>query len=194
MATLMQKNTHYIDNKKFLASLIEYRSSCAEAQKKGEEDPIIPNYIGECFIKIANHLCFKTNFINYSFRDDMVSDGIEDCLVAVKKFDPTKSENPFAYFTQIVYFAFIRRIQKEKKQQSIKYKMLENVDLDEIITQEQDSGDYNDQFLDYVRKQIDYFEMSNKKHELTSAKKSAKLADEITNSLNFDELYNDTKD
>jgi DNA-directed RNA polymerase specialized sigma subunit len=194
MATLMQKNTHYIDNKKFLASLIEYRSSCAEAQKKGEEDPIIPNYIGECFIKIANHLCFKTNFINYSFRDDMVSDGIENCLVAVKKFDPTKSENPFAYFTQIVYFAFIRRIQKEKKQQSIKYKMLENVDLDEIITQEQDSGDYNDQFLDYVRKQIDYFEMSNKKHELTSAKKSAKLADEITNSLNFDELYNDTKD
>ncbi len=194
MATLMQKNTHYIDNKKFLASLIEYRSSCAEAQKRGEEDPIIPNYIGECFIKIANHLCFKTNFINYSFRDDMVSDGIENCLVAVKKFDPTKSENPFAYFTQIVYFAFIRRIQKEKKQQSIKYKMLENVDLDEIITQEQDSGDYNDQFLDYVRKQIDYFEMSNKKHELTPAKKSAKLAEEITNSLNFDELYNDTKD
>jgi hypothetical protein len=122
----------------------------------------------------------------------MISDGIENCLIAVKKFNPLKSENPFAYFTQIVYFAFIRRIQKEKKQQDIKYKMLSDIDLEEIITQEQDSGDYNGQFLDYVRKQLDIFELDNKKdQQLTPAKKSAKLAEEITNSLNFDELYND---
>jgi hypothetical protein len=156
MATLMQKNTHYVDNKKFLAALIEYKKQCKMAEDSGEEDPIVTNYIGECFLKISTNLRYKTNFINYPFGDDMVSDGIENCLVAVKKFNPEKSENPFAYFTQIIYFAFIRRIQKEKKQLALKYKMLENTDFEQIITQEHDSGNFNEQFLDYVRRQLEY--------------------------------------
>lgn len=154
----MQKNTHYVDNKKFLQALIEYKNACNKAKEKSLEEPIVPNYIGECFLKISTNLRYKTNFINYPFSDDMVSDGIENCLVAVKKFDPLKSENPFAYFTQIVYFAFIRRIQKEKKHLALKYKLLENTDIEKIITQEHDSGDYNEQFIDYIKKQLDYMD------------------------------------
>jgi len=134
----MQVSSHYVDNKKFLQALIDYRQSVVEAAEKGEDPPIVSKYIGECFIKIATHLSYKSNFINYTFKDDMISDGIENCLTAVAKFDPAKSSNPFAYYTQVIYFAFIRRIQKEKKQQATKYKLIENMDIDALISQEQD--------------------------------------------------------
>jgi hypothetical protein len=84
MVTLMQKNTHYVDNKKFLGALIAYKDACNKAKAELKEDPVVPNYIGECFLKISTNLRYKTNFINYPFSDDMVSDGIENCLVAVK--------------------------------------------------------------------------------------------------------------
>ena len=124
------QTSHYVDNKKFLAALIEYKAGIDAAKEKNEELPQVPRYIGECFIKIATHLSYKSNFINYTFKDDMISDGIENCLTAAAKFDPAKSSNPFAYYTQIIYFAFIRRIQKEKKHQATKYKIIENLDLD----------------------------------------------------------------
>ena len=82
--------------------------------------PPVTNYIGECFLKIATHLSYRPNFINYTYRDEMISDGIENCLQYVKNFNPEKSSNPFAYFTQIIYYAFLRRIQKEKKQTHVK--------------------------------------------------------------------------
>ena len=107
--------SHYVDNKKFLAELIEFKKQVDHAKQCGHEIPMVSNYIGECFLKIATHLSYKANFINYTYRDDMISDGIENCLVAVTKFDPEKSSNPFAYYTQIIYYAFVRRIQKEKK-------------------------------------------------------------------------------
>jgi DNA-directed RNA polymerase specialized sigma subunit len=151
-----------VDNKKFLEALIQYKKSVEDAKSKGQEKPIVTNYIGECFLKIATHLSYKSNFINYSFKDDMISDGIENCLTAADKFDPEKSNNPFAYYTQIVYFAFVRRIQKEKKQQQTKYKLIENMDLDSIITQEQDSGEFTNQFIDYLKRQVDTIEMEKK--------------------------------
>lgn len=156
------KAAHYVDNKKFLEALIQYKKSVEDAKSKGQEKPIVTNYIGECFLKIATHLSYKSNFINYSFKDDMISDGIENCLTAADKFDPEKSNNPFAYYTQIVYFAFVRRIQKEKKQQQTKYKLIENMDLDSIITQEQDSGEFTNQFIDYLKRQVDTIEMEKK--------------------------------
>jgi len=149
------QGAHYVDNKKFYDALVEYKTMVDTALAEGKEQPIVPNYIGECFIKIATHLSYKGNFINYTFKDDMISDGIDNCLTAVAKFDPTKSSNPFAYYTQIIYYAFIRRIQKEKKQQIIKYKLIENMDLDELVTQEQDAGDFNNQYLEYMKRNID---------------------------------------
>jgi predicted RNase H-like HicB family nuclease len=122
---MTKKTNHYINNADFLKALIEYKENCDAAVSVGKEEPRIPNYIGECFLKIANHLSRKPNFVSYSFRDEMISDGIENCLMYFRNFDPTKSKNPFAYFTQIIYYAFLRRIMKERKQLYVKYKATE---------------------------------------------------------------------
>ena len=153
---------HYVDNKKFLEALNEYRAQVLEAKEKGLEKPIVSRYLGECFIKISTHLSYKANFINYTFKDDMISDGIENCLTAVEKFDPARSSNPFAYYTQIIYFAFIRRIQKEKKQTATKYKMLENIDIDQIVTQSEDNHEMVNHLLEMVRRQSDSIDPDRK--------------------------------
>ena len=118
----MAKTKHYVNNADFLEALINYRTEIELAEKNGEEKPPLPDYIGECFLLIAQRLSYRPNFINYVFKDDMISDGIENCLQYVHNFNPDKSQNPFAYFTQIIYYAFIRRIQKEKKHLYVKYK------------------------------------------------------------------------
>ena len=176
---------HYVDNKKFLQALIDYKNEVELAKKEEREKPQVTNYIGECFLKIATHLSYKTNFINYTFKDDMISDGIENCLTAADKFDPEKSSNPFAYYTQIVFFAFVRRIQKEKKQQQTKYKLIENMDIDSIITQEQDSGEFTNQFIDYLKRQVDIMEMDKKIVSLPFNSVKPKIED--TNTLEFDD-------
>ncbi len=122
-------NNHYVDNAEFLKAMIEFRNQVIDAESNEVARPRMPDYIGECFVKIATHLSYKPNFINYTFREDMISDGVENCLQYVDNFDPAKSENPFAYFTQIIYYAFLRRIQKEKKQLYIKYKAMERAGI-----------------------------------------------------------------
>jgi hypothetical protein len=172
--------SHYVDNKKFLAALIEYKNSIDEAKAKGLEQPIVPRYIGECFIKIATHLSYKSNFINYTFRDDMVSDGIENCLTAAAKFDATRGSNPFAYYTQIVFFAFIRRIQKEKKQQATKYKIIENLDFDSLM-QGSDDSESSRQLIDYLKTQLDQIDPEKRETPAQTKKRKKKLA-ELDNS------------
>ena len=111
-----RKKQHYVDNEKFLVVMADYREEHLRAKDNDTELPIIPDYAGECFLKIAERLSHRPNFINYAFREEMVSDGIENCVMYASNFNPEKSTNPFAYFTQIIYYAFIRRIQKEKKE------------------------------------------------------------------------------
>ena len=153
MTKTRKKSEHYVDNKVFLQAMIEYKDKCEKAEKRKRKKPPVTNYIGECFLKIANHLSYRPNFINYTFRDDMISDGIENCLQYLKNFNPDKSNNPFAYFTQIIYYAFIRRIQKEKKQSNIKYKMIEQANIDEFAVLPGDTNnDYKNQFLEFLRK------------------------------------------
>lgn len=146
---------HYVDNKKFYSALVEYRKQIDHAKANGLEKPKVSEYIGECFLKIATHLSYRANFINYSFRDDMISDGIENCLTAVDKFDPERSTNPFAYYTQIIFFAFVRRIQKEKKQQATKYKLIENIDFEQLLDQSKENEEYTNHIIELMRKQID---------------------------------------
>lgn len=119
------KQVHYVNNEDFCKSLVEYKEACKKATRLNKPQSNIPNYIGECFMKIAQGLSHKPNFINYTYRDEMISDGIENCLQYFNNFDVNKSKNPFAYFTQIIYFAFLRRIQKEKKELYVKYKSIE---------------------------------------------------------------------
>ena len=143
-----KKSEHYVNNKELLAALIDYRAQVAVAKTKDLPKPRISNYLGECFLKIATHLSYKPNFVNYMFRDDMISDGIENCVQYIHNFDPAKSKNPFAYFTQIIHYAFLRRIQKEKKQLEIKTKIIEKTGYDEVMVVDDgaltaSSSDYN---------------------------------------------------
>ena len=178
----MKKNPlHYVDNQQFLESMIEYQKEIKNAKETDTSLPPIPEYLGECFMKIANRLSFRPNFINYAFRDDMISDGIENCIQYMNNFNPEKSSNPFAYFTQIIYYAFVRRIQKEKKQLYIKYKtmdtqasMSENIEISkhdqdqnysyETMTQDQKVNMYNF---------ISNFEESKKKKKAIAKKKTS---------------------
>ena len=150
----MTKKTkqHYVNNKEFLAAMIEWNERCVIAKDKGESNPPITNYIGECFLKIANHLSYRPNFINYTYREEMISDGIENCLQYVHNFNPEKSNNPFAYFTQIIYYAFLRRIQKEKKQSHVKNKIIENMNVDMFLTQEANGEVSNNPYTEYLQK------------------------------------------
>ena len=128
-----KKSEHYVNNKQLLEALIVYREKVAYAKENDLVKPRITNYLGECFLKIATHLSYKPNFVNYMFRDDMISDGIENCVQYIHNFDPEKSRNPFAYFTQIIHYAFLRRIQKEKKQLDIRTKIIERTGFDEVM-------------------------------------------------------------
>ena len=143
MAKTKKKSEHYVNNKEFFAAMVEYKKSVNKAQKEKKNKPRVPDYIGGCFLKIANHLSYRPNFINYTFRDDMISDGIENCLQYIHNFNPEKSTNPFAYFTQIIYYAFLRRIQKEKKQTHIKNKMIEKQQYETYTTNEGDDTVYD---------------------------------------------------
>ena len=144
---------HYVDNKKFLVAMIEHREKVQKAEDKKRKAPMVTNYIGECFLKIANHLSYRPNFINYTYRDDMISDGIENCLQYMRNFNPEKSSNPFAYFTQIIYYAFIRRIQKEKKQQLVKSRLIINSGVENMMDQlAGDDAKYHSQMLDFLQR------------------------------------------
>ena len=139
--TRTKNKEYYVNNKEFLAAITEYRRLVHKALEDGKDRPRVTNYIGECFLKIATHLSYKPNFVNYMFREDMICDGIENCLQYIDNFDPEKSSNPFAYFTQIIYYAFLRRIQKEKKQLEIKQRVLEKSGYQEVMYTERYEGD-----------------------------------------------------
>jgi len=148
------KKEHYVNNKEFLAAMTEYRKTVLEAKSIGKEKPPVTDYIGECFLKIANHLSYKPNFINYTFRDDMISDGIENCLQYLDNFNPETSQNPFAYFTQIIYYAFVRRIQKEKKQMTIKQRMIADANYDDMTLQPGEDREFKNQFTEFLQKNL----------------------------------------
>ena len=130
---MKKKSEHYVNNKEFLLALVDFRAECQDAEENGQPRPRINNYIGECFLKIATHLSYKPNFVNYMFREDMICDGIENCVQYIGNFDPSKSSNPFAYFTQIIYYAFLRRISKEKRQLEIKNKIITKSGYDQLF-------------------------------------------------------------
>ena len=140
-----KRSEHYVNNKEFLAALENYFAEVERAALNDKPKPQIPRYIGECFLKIANHLSYKPNFVNYMFKDDMICDGIENCVRYIHNFSPDKSKNPFAYFTQIIYYAFLRRISQEKKQLEIKNKILEKTNFDEVFdSNDADAANYSE--------------------------------------------------
>ena len=158
-----QDKPHYVNNKEFSLAVVDYCEKVDKAKKqKSKKTPIVPNYIAECFLKIAEGLSHKSNFIRYTYREEMVMDAVENCLKAIKNYDidtatRTGTPNAFAYFTQISWYAFLRRIEKEKKQQDIKLKYIANIGVDELV--DTSSGeipsDETMAFVDNLRARID---------------------------------------
>ena len=117
----MSNKAHYVNNKEFLQAMKDWKAKCEQAKKEGRNrPPPISNYIGDCFLKIANRLSYRPNFINYTYREEMISDGIENYLQYVHNFNPDKSDNPFAYFTQIIYYAFCEEYKKKRNRLMLK--------------------------------------------------------------------------
>ena len=169
---------HYVDNAKFLEAMIEFKRDYNEAVKKNKELPPVSEYLGSVFLKIAQRLSVRPNFINYTFKNDMISDGIENCLHYIHNFNPEKSNNPFAYFTQIIYYAFIRRIQKEKKQLYIKYKTMQNVEQKSDFDGDANVSidDYrNSDFKTMVDDFVDNFEKSKKKKAIKKSETNLEM-------------------
>ena len=169
---------HYVDNAKFLEEMVEYKRDYNAAVKNGEDPPVVSEYLGSVFLKIAQRLSFRPNFINYTFKNDMISDGIENCLHYIHNFNPEKSNNPFAYFTQIIYYAFIRRIQKEKKQLYIKYKTMQNVEQSAEFDNDANVSinDYRgSDFKVVVDDFVETFEQSKKKKAIKKTESTLEL-------------------
>lgn len=172
-----KKREHYVNNKEFLEALIEYRTQVDKAKAVGKETPPVTRYLGECFLKIAQHLSYRPNFINYTYKHDMISDGIENCLMYLHNFNPEKSKNPFAYFTQIIYYAFLRRIQKEKKQTELKQKLIQNMVVDDsLFTDEHDDGQYTNQYLEFLQDNMYDDKQVEEMKEIQKEKKERKGA------------------
>jgi DNA-directed RNA polymerase specialized sigma subunit len=189
----MSTAKHYVNNEKFLGEMTIFRNQVIEAKDRGEERPRVPNYIGDCLFKIATHLARKPNFANYTFKEDMVSDGVENCLLYIDNFDPSKSKNPFAYFTQIIYYAFLRRIQKEKKHLYIKYKNMENEVINQLVENNGEdfvlshlNGAFHDSYSEeFISEFIQTFE-SNQRNKTVKAKKPKKTAGKLQTFLEDD--------
>ena len=165
-----KESKHYVNNKEFTAAIIKHNEACKEALANDEEKPRVSEYIGECIYKIATRLSTKPNFINYSYRDEMICDGIENCLQYINNFNSEKSMNAFAYVTQIIYFAFLRRIHKEKKQAAIKQRSIEQAGVlfDTLDTIDGDTRGMSNTFVDYLQENmnpINYKPRGSKKKE-----------------------------
>ena len=188
--------THYINNKDFLQALIDYQKEIKEAKKAGKSKPYVSDYIAMCFLQIAQRLSYRPNFINYTYKDDMISDGLENCLAYMHNFNPSKSKNPFAYFTQIIYYAFLRRIQKEKKQQYIKYKVFtdhqseleeETDKLSPDFINEKGSADFHIHIKEFIDEMERKEKEKKQKREQKKAERESKIQIESTpeNNLEF---------
>jgi hypothetical protein len=158
--------THYVNNAEMLAAIKQYRENIAKAKLEGTEAPRIPEYLGECILKIATNLSRKANFINYSYRDDMILDGIENCMQCMHSFDPEKGSNPFSYFTQVIYFAFLRRIAKEKKQSYIRGKLIQEMAFDSFELQGHDEDvDFKNAYVAFIQTHQNFDDSFVKKKE-----------------------------
>ena len=160
-----QKKQHYVDNKLFFAEMEKWKAEIDESDEVDDLPPMVTEYMGECFYKIATHLSYRPNFINYTYREEMIGDGIENCIRYAKNFNPEKSKNPFAYFTQIIYYAFIRRITKEKKQTSIKQKIIDNTSTKTYDIMEGDDDVYSNTYMEFLRDNLEEKDIPKQKRK-----------------------------
>lgn len=170
---MKKKRIDYINNQRFLEELIKHREKVKIARDQGKEDPILPDYIGECFQAIAQRFSRQSSYSSYTFREEMEWDAIEDCIRYYEAFDPEKGSNPFAYFTQVAKYAFWRRIEKEKFQLYVKYKSIEDFMINNTSSVDINSGAMQNEAFDINTDYMSNFiyEFEKKLEEKKAAKK-----------------------
>ena len=191
MAREKRAKEHYVNNKLFTQAVIDYTREVKKARLAGEPDPMVPNYIASCLLKMCEGLSHKSNFIRYTYREEMVMDGVENCLKALANYDgdaKTRSGNPnaFGYFTQISWFAFLRRITKEKKQHDLKLRFIAESGLDEFMVDADEDPEVAKivrNFVDNLRRRIDEVKVKDDK---INVYKKAKLSNRKKKSLDSD--------
>lgn len=173
--------TDYVDNKKFYDAFVKHRERTDKARQEGQPDPRLPDSIGRCFLLIAENVAKRGNFAQYSYRDEMVGDAIENCVTAANNFDPSRGSNPFSYFTQVATWAMIRRIEKEKKQTYVKYAMFQNMNvMGELFAGEGDDFRSNGQTINEVADQVvANWEETRRNRDLRAAEKKRKKGLEV---------------
>jgi hypothetical protein len=184
-----RKSIHYVNNADFSQAVVEYVTIVNEAKENKKEIPTVPDYIAQCFLKIAEGLSHKSNFSRYTYREEMVMDAVENCLRAIGNYNleaatRTGRPNAFAYFTQISWFAFLRRIAKEKKQQDVKLKYLAKSGIETFVDldlADEAAGRVIGMFVDTLRDRIDkvkdHDQVFNELYKKESKKKRAKVVD-----------------
>ena len=164
-----ENGNHYISKEEMHQALVDYRDACRKAQSEGREDPPIPEYIGDCFVKLATRTSYNKKFIGYPFREEMVGDAIENCLSGFRNYNPEEYNNPFGYFSRAVEWTFYRRIAREKKELRKKYNYISEIDIHELVTQEHDNGTFTNQFAEYLKKELDLVDIDQR---IVSTKRS----------------------
>jgi hypothetical protein len=185
----MARKTHYVNGKDLYLAMVAYKERVEKAKNENKPLPIIPNYVGVCFMLICNNLANKPNFIGYTYKDEMIADAIENCVAAAHSFDPKKSNNPFAYFTQIAWNAFLRRMQKEKKQTYVKHKNFEYINLlDDLVEETKITGqNHNNEYSSEIIKSFE--------EKLTKTQKKSKIGlEKFVEEPNYEELTPDTSE
>lgn len=180
---------NYVNNAQMLQSIVEYKEKLEKARAEGTQEPRVPEYLGDCILKIATHLARKANFTNYSYKSELISDGIENAIRVVNSFDPTKSSNPFSYFTQVIYFAFLRRIASEKKQSYIKSKLIQNMPFESFELQDHDEdADFTNAYTAFIQSHQNFDDSFFKKKE---KKKAEKKVHSLENFFESEDTAND---
>ena len=169
---------HYVNNKEVTQAVAEHNEAVKLAESKGKTPPKMSNYIGECIYKIATRLSTRPNFINYTYRDEMICDAIENCIQYIGNFNREKSNNAFAYITQICYYAFLRRIQKEKKQVFIKQQVISDITQDTFDTIDGDTTGMVNSNVEWLQDNMNRVEYEPRKSK--KAKKTEKGLDKFT--------------
>lgn len=186
---------HYVNNAEMLNAVKLYKAALEEARANNTEDPRIPEYLGECILKIATNLSRKYNFVNYSYRDDMILDGIENCMQCMHSFDPTKSSNPFSYFTQVIYFAFLRRIAKEKKQSYIRGKLIQEMAFESFEIQDHDDDvDFKNAYTAFIQSHSNFDDSFIKNKEKAKEKSKKQSLETFFEGAPVDEPILDVED
>jgi hypothetical protein len=184
MPEAQPEKAHYVDNDEMLAAWLAFQDDRKKAEAEGKPEPVVPRYLAECILKICHRTAYKYNFINYSYRDEMILDAIENCLRGINTFDPERSKYIFSYYTTAAWNAFIRRIQKEAKEAAIKGKMICQMDIDDLVRQEHDNGEFQTNLIEYMKQAHDFREAHEKRGKVELKEKPMPVAE---NALVFDD-------